>query len=241
MNQQQQNWNNQQQPFPPMQDGQMPPNMYPQGPQRKKRKFPVWAYLVIGFVVVVFLCSIFGDDVETEPASDTDDTALVEEEKPTVDLETATKLQGNFKRVHDEFKNIDWVYPKSFPKYDNITGVYTYFAEKDSVPTNFRLRIQYGANDWLFIQKYIFLIDGKTYEFSCPKMERDNDHRIWEWSDTGVDSDIQALAILSALVNAKEAKVRFEGRQYHQDYTLKPAEIKAITETFQYYTALGGR
>ena len=39
--------------------------------------------------------------------------------------------------------------------------------------SNFRLRIQYYSDDWLFIRKYQFSIDNKAYEFIPNNVETD--------------------------------------------------------------------
>lgn len=91
-----------------------------------------------------------------------------------------------------------------------------------------------------FIDNYTFLIDGKTYEFTNPDVERDNNSTIWEWSDTGVYGDAELNEIFMRLVNAKEAKIRFNGNQYLSDYVIPQSALKSLRETRDYYLALGG-
>lgn len=108
-------------------------------------------------------------------------------------------------------------------------------------PENLRFLIQYYADDWLFIDSYTFLIDGNAYTFSNPDVERDNNSMIWEWSDTGVAQSGEVVQILYAIKNAKEVKIRFNGRQYHKDKVLTQKDIKAIQQPIEYFEALGGR
>lgn len=51
-----------------------------------------------------------------------------------------------------------------------------------------------------FIDSYTFLIDGKTYEFTNPDVERNNNSTIWEWSYPvymAMQSLMKSLCVLS--------------------------------------------
>ena len=216
-------------------------------PKKKSKKIWLWILLLI-FVVFPILSVIVGpseDKTSSEEAeaSDGDRVEKVESDsiKSHKDLKKAKQLAPKFTTEEDEFKGVKWISPKSKPQYRDKTGIYSYFALRDSVPENMRLVIQYGANDWLFVESYTFLIDGKTYEFSNPHIERDNNTRIWEWSDTGVLQDGDLAVIYALLLGAKEAKIRFNGRQYHDDYTIPQSTLQSLQETKDYYLALGGK
>ncbi len=148
----------------------------------------------------------------------------------------------NFKKDEFDPRGIVWIEPISAPKYTNRNGIYCYFAQIDGVAQNFRLRIQYMADDWLFIRKYQFSIDGKAYEYiPSGTVERDNDGGlIWEWSDEKI-SYIGDVELVEALANAKTAKIKFIGSQYHDIRTITPNEIKAIKETLDLYHAMGAK
>ena len=74
----------------------------------------------------------------------------------------ADKTLSSFRKKHDEFKKVTWYYPSSAPQYDNRNAVYSYFYMMDDrdQPANLRFKVQYAADEWLFVEKYIFLIDG---------------------------------------------------------------------------------
>lgn len=150
----------------------------------------------------------------------------------------AEKLKPYFSFRKDEFENRVWVEPKDAPKYVDVNGIYCYFMLDDGKPSNLRFKIQYRADDWLFIQSYKFLIDGVTYDFVPTKVERDNDTSIWEWSDSPTSSLPEGL--LNSLSNAKSAKVRFVGRQYHKDKDITTKQIASIKRTLEFYYSLGG-
>lgn len=219
-------------------------------PKKKKGKGCLIAIAI--FVGLAIIGAIFSDD-EKQSSYDNDkiasdsseiisEDAVVEDPVSLIDSAKVKELKPFFNEKKDEFNGVTWVEPKSRPKYINKNGICTYFClDKNGKPSNLRFLIQYFAEDWLFIHSYTFLIDGNTYTFSNPDMERDNDSKIWEWSDTGVAQSGEVAQILYAIKNAKEVKIRFHGKQYHKDKTLSQKDIKAITQPIEYFEALGGR
>jgi hypothetical protein len=107
--------------------------------------------------------------------------------------------------------------------------------------SNFRLRIQYYSDDWLFIRKYQFSIDNKAYEFIPNNVETDsgNGGYIWEWCDENIHSN-NDIELIKALSNAKTAKIKFIGRQYHDIKTISQKQIKGIKDAVNLYLAMGG-
>lgn len=59
-----------------------------------------------------------------------------------------------------------------------------------------------------------------------------------EWCDESIDSKYEFL--ISAIANAKNVKVKFQGDQYYDVRTLSSEEIKYIKKTYDFYLALGG-
>lgn len=230
----------------------LPGSQVPQPPKPPKKKKGKGCLIAVGiFVFLIIIGAIFSDgDDGTTSNSDciaTDSTEVVAEDIEqcpaiTIDSAKIKELKPFFTEKKDEFKGIVWVEPKSRPKYANANGICTYFAlNSDGKPENLRFLIQYHADDWLFIHSYTFLIDGNVYTFSNPDVERDNNSMIWEWSDTGVAQSGEVAQILYAIKNAKEVKMRFNGRQYHKDKVLSPKDLKAIQQPIEYFEALGGR
>jgi hypothetical protein len=171
-----------------------------------------------------------------------EESVVVEESISRIDSVKIKELKPYFREKKDEFRGVTWIEPKSRPKYTNMNGICTYFCvDENGKPGNLRFLIQYFAEDWLFINGYTFVIDGKRFTFSNPDVERDHNHNIWEWSDTSVSSDNEVYQILSAIREAKEVKIRFHGRQYNKDKTLTQKDIKAITQPIEYFEALGGK
>lgn len=168
--------------------------------------------------------------------------AKKKKQKP-IDSVIVKKLSPLFNFEKDEFdpNELTWIKPKSAPQYIDQNGIYCYFMKDINGVSNFRLRIQYHADDWLFIRKYQFSIDGKAYEFIPNNVETDsgNGGRIWEWCDEEMtqDSDIE---IIKALSMAKKAKIKFIGRQYHNIRSITKQEINGIKDALDLYNGMGG-
>lgn len=207
--------------------------------------------LKVGLIGIIMLVpigmngAILDTDIADSEAISKADVETIEinqstKKTPIIDSAKVAKLKSKFREKKDEFQGFTWITHKSAPKYVSANGIYTYFGIKDGEPVTPRLKIQYASSDWLFIESYTFLIDGKIYEFSAPEMERDNDSYIWEWSDSSTNENDETRAIYRALLNAKEAKIRFNGQQYNESRELTPKELQSIVETYEYYKALGG-
>lgn len=158
-----------------------------------------------------------------------------------IDSAKVKELEKLFTLKKDEFSNNNkvWYKPKSAPQYTNRNGIYCYFQTENGIPSNLRLRIQYYADDWLFFSRVQFSIDDKAYEYIPRKVETDHGSgNIWEWFDEGLTSSDKEL--IYALANAKSAKMKFIGRQYHNIKTISNKQILDIKRTLELYNALGG-
>ena len=149
-------------------------------------------------------------------------------------------LEPYFNIEKDEFdiKGTQWIKPKSAPKYVNRNGIYFYFAEANGKIGKLRLRIQYYGDDWLFIQKCIFNIDGFPIEYMPNNVRRDNDSMIWEWIDEEV-TPFEA-SLVDALENCNSVKVKFVGKDYSDVRTLSAKEVTDIKKSIELYKAKGG-
>lgn len=150
------------------------------------------------------------------------------------------KLLPFFKIKKEEFSNddIQWVKPKDAPKYIDQNAIFCYFQVTNNRASNFRLKIQYASDDWLFIQQYKFSIDGMVFDYIPDEIKRDNDSSIWEWSDqqiTAIDN-----SLINALAMAKKAKIRFVGQQYYKDRAISSSQLSSIKRTLKLYRLMGG-
>lgn len=153
---------------------------------------------------------------------------------------TIKELSKHFTFKKDEFSTdgLAWVTPKDAPRDVNRNGIYCYFQTNNDRASNLRLKIQYTADDWLFIRYYIFSIDGMVFEYRPDDIETDHKSTIWEWADNQVTMFDQSL--INALMMAKSAKIRYVGKQYHKDRTITAQQLLSIKRTVQLYRAMGG-
>jgi hypothetical protein len=160
-----------------------------------------------------------------------------------IDSSKIKSLEKYFRKRKDEFSNnnIVWYQPKNAPQYTNRNGIYCYFQTEDGMPSNLRFRLQYYADEWLFFKRVQFSIDGKAYDYIPLTTETDsgNGGYIWEWFDEPVNESDKEL--INALANAKSAKMKLIGRQYHNIKTISQEQINNFKRTLDLYRAMGGQ
>lgn len=139
----------------------------------------------------------------------------------------------------DKIEGIDWYTDRSSPKYNNANAFYLYIGKEGAGAPWLRLRIQYHANDWLFINSFTVVADGQRFDRSAVNFERDNNHMIWEWYDENLSSS--DLQMIRAVIASKEAVIRFNGGQYRKDVNITTAQKAALQNVLDAYTALGGK
>ncbi|AYN01977.1 hypothetical protein [Chryseobacterium sp. 3008163] len=79
------------------------------------------------------------------------------------------------------------------------------------------------------------MVDDEKFNVSG-KWERDHDSRIWEWLDIQVKES--EYEILKKIATSKVTKIRYEGKQYHDDRTLTQKEKDIIKKTLEIYDGL---
>ena len=180
------------------------------------------------------------DNVTKSSKKSSSSTASISESK--VDSAKIKELLPFFEIKKDEFdpKGITWYKPKSAPQYTNRNGIYLYFAVQEGKDMSLRFRVQYYADDWLFFKKIQFSIDDNAYEYIPSDTETDcgNGGKIWEWFDEALTGSDQKL--IYALTEAKSAKMKFIGRQYHDIKTITKNQITDMKRTLELYRAMGG-
>jgi hypothetical protein len=149
----------------------------------------------------------------------------------------AVALQKMSKKT-DKVEGVDWYRDKSSPAHTNYNGFFVYLGKRASQPPQIRLRVQYNADDWLFIESFLIVADGKRFEYPAATFERDNDSEIWEWYDEPAsESD---LRMIRAVIESKEALMRLNGRQYRKDKPITAPQKAALRNVLDAYKALGG-
>jgi hypothetical protein len=141
----------------------------------------------------------------------------------------------------DKFTGITWYRDKSSPRYINTNGFFLYLGTKKGYTPSLRLKIQYYGSDWLFIEKYLFKVDGKTYEIK-PRygdVKKDNDSKVWEWFDTSPNKG--EIELLKSIVKSKKAIMRIEGSKYYKDVTISSTQKNALGRVLILYEALAAK
>lgn len=166
------------------------------------------------------------------------------EEKKRLEAERKAKeerialaaLDKNLKKKSDEIRGITFISHKSEPDFRNKVALY--FGTKNYSATNFPLRIklQYVADDWLFVESVTIKADDHVLDLGQMDFERDNSGgTIWEWVDQPVNH-----AVLNKVLSAKRVIVRFNGKQYYQDFTVPAGQLKAMREIQLSWKRYGG-
>jgi hypothetical protein len=167
------------------------------------------------------------------------DSISAESLKPKFDSVKIKNLKSLFVSKKDEFESNTWVQPKAKPYYRNQNGVYCYFSEVDGTASTLRFVLQYHKDDWLFIKKMAFLIDGENFEYIPEEVKRDNDETgITEWIDVPVN--YSNMNIIDAIADAKSVKIKLYGDNYVDYVTLSKKQINSIKNTKEYFQAKGG-
>ena len=150
----------------------------------------------------------------------------------------ASALKKMTKRT-DEIEGIDWYKDKSSPRYVSQNGFFLYIGKKSTGLPWLRLGIQYADEDWLFIESFIVVADDQRFERREVEFERDSDGNIWEWYDESVtEAD---LKMIKAVVESKDAVIRFNGQKYRDDKKITPSQKAALKNVLEAYEAFGGR
>ena len=171
-----------------------------------------------------------------------DDPNYQQNEKVVIDSVKIEELKPYFDFSKDDFdpRGITWIQPKSRPSNLRSNHIYCYFMQEGESVKNFRIKIQYYADDWLFINKYQFAIDGNAYEYTPSSPERDHSGgMIWEWSDEA--ASLKEYDLIMALANGEDARIKYIGSQYHNIRTIPASQLNAIRQTVELYRAMGGK
>ena len=172
----------------------------------------------------------------------------INKELKEIELAKKRRLSGFLKKMRkkvDDMQGLTWYYDKSSPKYVNSrTSLYAYIGKKENKLPSLRLNIQYTADDWLFVDKYIINVDGVIYEINEEsygeiKTDSGNGGKIWEWLDRSVKE--KELSLIKAISSGKVVKIRFSGSKYYKDVTLSSRDKSALVNVINAFEALGGK
>lgn len=138
----------------------------------------------------------------------------------------------------DKIERITWYTDRQHSREVGMgSDIRLYFGVKDDHPW-LRMKVQYYAHEWLFIESFLVVADGQRFEYNNITFERDNSTSIWEWHDRPVDD--RDMAMILAVLRSGEATVRFCGRQYKRDLDITSEHREAMYRVLCAYEAMGG-
>ncbi len=156
--------------------------------------------------------------------------------------EAAAKARAALRTKVDKLEAVIWYMDPGSPRYANANAFYVYFGEKSGVLTaGMRLKIQYHSDNWLFIQSFTVFADSERFDRQNVRFEGDNSSKVWEWYDEPATP--QDMEMIMAVINSKDATIRFYGRQYQADRTItakQKAALKNVITAYQAIFAAGG-
>jgi hypothetical protein len=167
-----------------------------------------------------------------------EDERLAKEKAERDRLANATK---KLRTKYDDMKGITWYYDKSTPQYTNYNSFHIYMGQENKGKPWLRFRIQYAADNWLFIGSYIIKTDNQSYTISTSYGDVETDHGhggIWEWYDVSFTSNY--YSIVKDIIKSKNVKLRCIGTQYYKDRTITEKEKQGLQNILDAYEALGG-
>ncbi|WP_223584834.1 hypothetical protein [Sphingobacterium sp. GVS05A] len=147
----------------------------------------------------------------------------------------------SLRKKTDDIRSITWYSDKSTPQYTNSNSFHLYFGTKKDAKPWLQLAINYTADDWLFIKRYIIKTDNDTYTINPSYSEINTDNgggEIWEWYDVTVDQE--KYKMIEDIIKSKNSKIRHEGKQYYKDRTITQKEKQALQNILTAYKELGG-
>lgn len=229
-------------------------NLSPEGKEKRKlinkKIFKFGCLPILGLFFIVFLIGVFSGSDDTTTTTDKqkttqqiDSTEIKENQRiqdSIAQVKAQAKLEAEktlktFKSNNDEFNNTSFYRDPRTPNYTNVNFIYPYIGKDENNNYWLRLKFQYTAEDWLFIQSGVILVDDEKFTISGT-WERDNNSTIWEWLDMPVGES--ELMILEKIANSKSAKIRYIGSQYHNDRTITSKEKSIIKKTLDVYNEL---
>jgi tetratricopeptide (TPR) repeat protein len=153
------------------------------------------------------------------------------------------KALSKMRARYDSFNDVTWYRDYSSPTYLNQNGFYIYFGSSAGSATPLHLKMQYFADDWLFIDKAAVNVDGETFLLSETSFERDNNSTIWEWLDVTIIGDasseiVLGRDVLEKIAHSKNAVVRYTGSQYYHDQYISSNQKRAMLNVLEAYDAM---
>lgn len=157
---------------------------------------------------------------------------------PKLKEEARVQALSVLKTEYDDFEGITWYEAKVHPQYINTRSyVLPYIGSRTSGNSGWlRLAFNYYGDDWIFYESVSLNVDGKRYtkSFSYSDITRDNS-RGYVWETAHIAPTASDIEMLWAIANSKKAVVRFQGDDYHYDFTISQSDKAGIKQVLTAY------
>lgn len=144
------------------------------------------------------------------------------------------EIRKQLRRKVDSVENVTWLHSKLTPQYISGNVLYCYVGEQSNTAW---LRVIYGfsQDDWVFMDKIIFNIDGSIREILVPYSDRKTDigNGIVEWVDRLVEPT--DIGFLQSIANSKKTLVKFSGDTKQRSFTVSQNQKNALKQILRYY------
>jgi archaellum component FlaF (FlaF/FlaG flagellin family) len=137
----------------------------------------------------------------------------------------------------DQFTGYTW----EIPRKDELlqTGFHVYFGIKDSTLDPLRAKVYYHGSDWIFFETMTVLVNGKSFNFTFDKFQRNEDvqYGVYETYDFPVKLFPTFEEMLVEICQTDTVKVRLSGEKQH-DFVLTKKQISVIKKYYEEYGKL---
>lgn len=194
----------------------------------------------------LFGCSSNNDDL-TQKHNDTASYKISQSVLRSMQLDSSIKYETNknksnviinpqiekrltqLKKKKDDFKEVTFYNSKTEPRgFSN--SIYLYIVENKGQCTE-RLVISYTASEWLFVDHYEFIVDGKKFVIIPEQVTRDNAAGdVIELSDDFLSPENKQT--IKAIIDSKESKMRYIGKDYYHDRVISAREKKSLNDIY---------
>lgn len=166
--------------------------------------------------------------------------AEVQKQQAEADKKRVAASLKSMRVEKDEIRGIEFYSHQDSTKFLNSRSeLAVYFSARAGRAETLFLRLQYVAEDWLFIESFTIKADEAVFQFHPARgeLQRDNGGgSIWEWFEAPVSA--RERATLDAILAAKKVTVRYQGKQYYKDRVVPAPELERMRQVLAAYKAM---
>jgi hypothetical protein len=142
---------------------------------------------------------------------------------------------------HDDMNDVTWYHDKKVPNYW-FSYMQVYMGKKSTGSPWLRLKLQYYAASWLFVESYVIKTDSNTYTLpvvsQCMDRDVNSGGSIREYYD--IQATPSTYKMLSDIASSQHVKLRYVGKSYYKDRDLKEKEKEGIQNVLAAFSAMKG-